>query len=71
MPKQTITRRFYITRTPAQRDGAMLRLYSEAMAEAVRLLEEHPNAEPYYIVEVKAIISREKPKPPIIVTEIE
>lgn len=68
--KQTMTRRFYITRTPAERDGAMLFTYGEAVNKAKTQLEHNPEAEPYYIVEVKAIVQREEPKPPINVVEV-
>ena len=56
--KKTMTRRFYST-TSAINYPKLLGLYGEAVSEAKRKLDEKPDLEEIYIVEVKNVIRRD------------
>ena len=68
--KTTMTRRFYSTRSAIQRPQ-FLGLLTEAIEDAKRKLAEHPEHDEYYIVEIKKIVRREEPKPPITIVDVE
>ncbi len=64
--KTTMTRKFYKTHSALQRPQ-ILKLYSEALADATKAIQDGTQEE-YYIVEVKAIVRRQSS--PIIVEEV-
>ena len=65
--KRTMTKRFYKT-SSAVNYPPLLMLLNEAIVEATNDLEDHPDKEAIYIVEVVRIVRRERT--PIVVEEV-
>lgn len=67
MKEQTMTRRFYSTKSAIEHPPIM-KLLVEATADAVKRCED--GHEEYYVVEVVRIVRRTNPKPPIEVVDV-